>query len=254
MNQEKKKRLYTAYSAVLSVAIVVVGLLLMAACLQIYLSGGEQIYTPEKVAVAFGRIAVPVYICLGLILVGFVLHFALRQGTDKAPKIKNPAMQLRRMLLTRDSKQADPEKQASLRRLRRSRRILLAICIVLCAAWFILFASFALINSTFYPDAADATKYVISLMRPFTTCTVLSLGWALVTTYLSRQNMEKQIALYKQCPPLAQPKKAGRSWLVVRLGLLVVAVFLIVFGLISGGWQDVLTKAINICTECVGLG
>ena len=25
-------------------------------------------------------------------------------------------------------------------------------------------------------------------------------------------------------------------------------------GAFAGGWADVLTKAINICTECIGLG
>ncbi|MBO5868321.1 MAG: thioredoxin [Oscillospiraceae bacterium] len=40
----------------------------------------------------------------------------------------------------------------------------------------------------------------------------------------------------------------------MRWALLGVAVFLFVFGLFTGGTQDVLTKAVNICTECVGLG
>ncbi|MBQ8324841.1 MAG: thioredoxin [Clostridia bacterium] len=37
-------------------------------------------------------------------------------------------------------------------------------------------------------------------------------------------------------------------------GLALIAVALIVLGRTSGGAADVLTKAINICTECIGLG
>ena len=256
MNHDTKKRIRLLYGIVLSVAIGVTGLLLMAACLQIFLSGGEQIYTPEKVATAFSRIAVPVYICLGLILFGFVLHLVLWQTPGKDPKIKHPVMQLRRLQLTRDPRQADAEKEADIRRLRRNRRILLAVCLVLCAFWFGLFLFFALVNSTFYPEAVDATAYVVSLMYPFGACTVLCLGYGLLTAHLLRQNAEKQIALYKQCPPLPHAKETAKigPWLVLRYAVLAAAVFLVIFGLLTGGWQDVLTKAVNICTECVGLG
>ncbi|MBR4862977.1 MAG: thioredoxin [Oscillospiraceae bacterium] len=40
----------------------------------------------------------------------------------------------------------------------------------------------------------------------------------------------------------------------MRYALLVVAVSILVYGYFAGGTNDVLTKAINICTECVGLG
>lgn len=39
-----------------------------------------------------------------------------------------------------------------------------------------------------------------------------------------------------------------------RLVLLAAAVVLIIFGIFNGGMRDVLVKAINICTECIGLG
>ena len=36
--------------------------------------------------------------------------------------------------------------------------------------------------------------------------------------------------------------------------ILAAAVLLLIWGFVSGGAADVLTKAINICTECIGLG
>lgn len=33
-----------------------------------------------------------------------------------------------------------------------------------------------------------------------------------------------------------------------------VGVLLIVLGILNGGMQDVLTKAVKICSECIGLG
>ena len=40
----------------------------------------------------------------------------------------------------------------------------------------------------------------------------------------------------------------------LRAALYAVAVVLIVLGVMNGGLRDVLVKAINICTECIGLG
>ena len=40
----------------------------------------------------------------------------------------------------------------------------------------------------------------------------------------------------------------------LRIALYAAAVVLIVLGVMNGGLRDVLIKAINICTECIGLG
>ena len=48
--------------------------------------------------------------------------------------------------------------------------------------------------------------------------------------------------------------KSGRSIGHQRLILLVTAAAFIALGVVNGGWYDVLVKAINICTECIGLG
>lgn len=39
-----------------------------------------------------------------------------------------------------------------------------------------------------------------------------------------------------------------------RFFLLVLALALIVVGVVNGGMRDVWVKAVNICTECIGLG
>ena len=108
----------------------------------------------------------------------------------------------------------------------------------------------------FYPEPAQATQYIISLMPVFAPCATVALGFGVAAVYLLRGNTEKQIAIYKQCPPLRQVKTAGKptAACAVRYVVLALSIALVVYGLVSGGWQDVLTKAVNICTECVGLG
>ncbi|MBE6676678.1 MAG: thioredoxin [Ruminococcaceae bacterium] len=42
--------------------------------------------------------------------------------------------------------------------------------------------------------------------------------------------------------------------IVLQVVLIVVAVCMIVAGIFNGSMNDVLQKAIRICTECIGLG
>ena len=50
------------------------------------------------------------------------------------------------------------------------------------------------------------------------------------------------------CPPTARHRTA------VRAVLLILAAAMIIAGILNGSMKDVLVKAVNLCTECVGLG
>ena len=51
------------------------------------------------------------------------------------------------------------------------------------------------------------------------------------------------------------PEKVNKICLIVaRVSVAVIAVTFIIVGALNGGANDVLVKAINICTECIGLG
>ena len=81
-------------------------------------------------------------------------------------------------------------------------------------------------------------------------------GYGIFAAFHARRSLQKEIGLLKLAPKLAEPPAPRqRSHLLIpRLILLAVGVGILLYGLFSGGTADVLTKAINICTECVGLG
>ena len=47
---------------------------------------------------------------------------------------------------------------------------------------------------------------------------------------------------------------AARLLQFVRISLFLIAAVFIIWGVFNGGLYDVFVKAINICTECIGLG
>ena len=88
MNDKAIKLFRFIYGIAVSIMLGVSAVLLIAACLQIYRSGGEQIYTPEKVAAAFAPIAMPVYITLALVAGSFLLTWLLPTEKKRLPAQK----------------------------------------------------------------------------------------------------------------------------------------------------------------------
>jgi len=70
------------------------------------------------------------------------------------------------------------------------------------------------------------------------------------------RSMEREIAALKAVPKSAPAQRSQRVFPlgIVRMVIFVVAAAFIVLGVMNGGLYDVLVKAINICTECIGLG
>ena len=71
------------------------------------------------------------------------------------------------------------------------------------------------------------------------------------------KSLLREIELAKEAPRQQAPLKEARSAAaknVCRAALLAAAAALIALGVCNGGMRDVLVKAINICTECIGLG
>ena len=97
----------------------------------------------------------------------------------------------------------------------------------------------------------------------FAPCLAVPFGYAVFAAYHKRTSLQKEIQLVKQAiaagaqapvSPAVPQQDFGKLLSGVRWALLGVAIAIAVYGFFAGGTNDVLTKAINICTECVGLG
>ena len=84
--------------------------------------------------------------------------------------------------------------------------------------------------------------------------TVVEIGCGAGTlTRAIAENAKKGVVM-KTKSPQKTARSNERITLFSRVAIGVVAVVLIVWGIANGGMADVLGKAINICTQCIGLG
>jgi len=257
MSNESSRRVRLVFGIILSIALIVAGVCLMTACLGIYLTGGDQIFTPERVGEAFRVIAVPVYLCLALILVAFILDLFLPFQKKRLKAEKNPAATLERLLSKRDVDSCDSALKAQILTLRKNRRRDKIITLAVLTVCSIAFLCYGCNSANFHQSEINAsmTKAVIILL----VCMAIPFALALVSAYRAKKSLEKEIALVKEIPagemiPQAVKQDPEKRMMVLRWALVILAVAVLVYGFCTGGTADVLTKAKNICTECVGLG
>ena len=84
-------------------------------------------------------------------------------------------------------------------------------------------------------------------------CTVLYLE-SNSANYILSQIKEQKIVLNKKENVVKNKTNNKKILLAVRISVAVIALTFIVLGAFNGTMRDVLIKAINICTECIGLG
>ncbi len=249
----KTQRVRLIYGIILGIALVVAGICLIGACICIYHSGDKP-FSREAVAFYFSEISVPVYLALALTAGGFILSFALPKEKSKKPG-KNLPGTLRRLWEKRDITLLESQLQADIRKQQMSRKLHTYISIGLLSIGSLLFLAYAVDPDNF--PSEDITGSMAKGTVIMLICLFVPFVYAVLSSYLARASMKKEIELVRSVAPNRQTslksseKSAGN---VLRWVLLGVAVLSIVYGYFAGGTVDVLTKAVNICTECVGLG
>ena len=256
MNKPLPARVYQILRIVLSISIILAGVCLMAACFGIYHSGGDQPFSRESVAAAFGPIALPCCLCLGLVAVSFLLELFFPSPAEKKKPGRQTAMVLEKLQEKVDLSRCGAELKNAITAQRSVRRRFQIVGWVLLIVSGIVFLSYGANPHNFHQSQINGS--MIAAMYRFVPCCLIPYGYGVWAAYASRRSMEEEIKLLKTAPAeskIAAPAKAGSKKLtVLRNALLLLGIGILVFGYFTGGTADVLTKAVNICTECVGLG
>ena len=255
MNGTAKARWARAASWVLAAAVLLFAALVIGQCASIYRAGTSagnltdagvrihDIYSREIVAERFGRIAWSFWLLIVSLIAALILHRPEREALT-APVGYQLAMRLKRVGKT-PTMRAEEVKRGIV-------TALMGLGCLFCAA---LTLRLLLEKGRF--DSTDLEVVVPRLVRDALPWTALAIAFLMAGAQLRHVSLKKEIELSKDAPKRdAEPVKPAKSAVrnIARAVLLAAAAALIVAGICNGGMFDVLVKAINICTECIGLG
>lgn len=248
----------------LMLSLIITSICLIVGCLSIYFSDAEQIYTTEAVANTFKRISIPVFASLGLIVISFVFSFFSPKGTK--PFFSKPTpTQLIAIISERRDLSSDSELENKITKEKKKQKKGALIFSLVAAVVSVIFLIYALDVSHFHPSQINSS--MIKAMWVLLPCLAVSFAVAVIIHILNDKSRIRELELWKKAPLKSadeigsqkaeinlKEEKKQKALKAVQLVLLILFIGIAVFGFISGGTADVLTKAINICTECIGLG
>ena len=253
--KNKEQILRKILNILLSISILISGIFLMAGCVSIY-SIGDQPYTRKIVLETFGKIATPIYICLALTILSFIVDF-ISPSKDKIVKnVPQYSYVLNRLNAKKDFSNCNNELLQKIIKERKSRKIHIVIRTTLICISIIIFLLYAL-NGNNYQN--DINTSVIKAMWILTPCFLIPSIYSVFVSINNEKSIKKEIELVKKLETKDDANKSKinsnhKSVLLLRFIALFIGICFLIYGYFAGGTADVLTKAINICTECIGLG
>lgn len=233
------------------------GILTAAVCLLGgcgYLFFYQGRFTHENVAGAFRVISLPLYLGLSVAALGALLDAALPRKRRRIAAVRQDDLILRRLRAHTDLRSCPKQLRLEILAERRAQRRRKAILLVPAVLTWAAFAWYLLGSRSSQTDINGTVLGCVGALIPGL---ALWLGWSLAVIRKNSEGCCREIGLLKQAAPPeknAVPPVFPQYGRFLRYPLLALAVFLLVWGLVLGGATDVLTKAVNICTECIGLG
>lgn len=250
MKQDKK--LYKIFTIAVSVQTIIMGVFFIIQILRIYYAN-NSIYTREICGEYLIQM-LPIIIVWILLVVFSAFYF--ETAKEKLPKITNIAKLSYFENICPDSNNSDSE--YILKNEQKKRKISLLICFIItiiCSLLGLLY----LLNGDHFASNDNLSRQAVELAIHLLPWCIIAFGSFIVYVYYEERSAKRSIEAIKEiiksngkCEKVK--KDNNKKINIVRISLFVVAIFLIVFGLINGDANGVLQKAINICTECIGLG
>ena len=259
MTTERVKRIQHVLGIGTSVALLAAGAMLMAGCYGIY-SSGDHAFSREAVAQAFAPIALPISLCIGVVALDILVNLLLPGSTETSKPEKQLSLILQRLHARTDLSKCSEELRSQIAAQQRSRRLHRTIRNALVLVCCVLFLPYGLNGENFHQSQINES--MIQAMGLLIPCVTVPFAYGVFTAYQAKHSLDREIALLKSAPkealrtPDVQSQvHANAKWPdILRWALLGAGACILVYGFFAGGTADVLTKAINICTECVGLG
>lgn len=259
---EKNAKIRLIYGIFLGLFTVVLGVLFLAQAADIYYSGlaaGSEsgMYSRAVVGKRLYLLLVPILLW-AVSVAGGAAVYALFPVTPRRAVRKDDGKTFARLWKRADRTLLPPE----LRRYEKVRLFVRVFSLLFCAAAAVSCVVYLCNAANFTSLAAlsDDVLHVVSFVMPWTGAALAVLMAETAYEYLSAKRrlpaLKRFIAEQGVLPKEEKKPSAaeGRLIFAIRIAVFVTAALFLVLGVLNGGARDVLIKAINICTECIGLG
>ena len=262
MNEKNVKLIRTIMGIALSISLIVSGILLIISCINIY-NLGSRPFTVENISNSFNQIKIPLFITLGIVAVCAVIQFILPRENIKHRASPDKRASLARMENRVDYKNCDPILTYKIKTTKKLETSIRRIAIVLLAISFIFIAIFVLNPQNYGEDYNRSVIHIMTIILPWLVLSII-IGFAYLT--VDDMLLDARVKSVKEAlasedgnkSPAPEDKKDckchKKQVILTRIIVLVIALGLLTVGIFGDGLADVLTKAVNICTECIGLG
>ena len=273
LNDKVKSRVHLIYGITLSVMLAVLGVLFICSCYSIYKSGSSP-FTRESIGEAFSRIAIPTYLTVAVVIGGGILSVVLPKEEPRLVAFRSSWIVLSKLSGKLDLNKLDGELKEKIEKERKLRRLLdnINVALLTFSAIAPLFyvlnpANFPAVSGEYNAEISHGMLVYLAFLAPLAI-------YEVVYVILFDLSCKREIELTKvgikeagvshveyechdcvMCRVSAYLKKNKKPILLgIRIALVCYAIVFIVLGIANGGMADVLNKAVNICTECIGLG
>ncbi|MCD7729152.1 MAG: hypothetical protein LUI60_04485 [Clostridia bacterium] len=257
------------YNIIFSLLTIFVAALFIYEVCDIYFGSGGGTFTRAVVGEHLSEIAIPVWVWIAMVLIGLVLWEVF------PPKGKKKYGQDVRYSLYRLKKKMPVkaegdllEDAAAVAKYERFIKIVWCVAAVGCLVFAAVGLAYMLDFSHFRGDnVTQDVKTAIIRICPFVVCSfALCIGAVIYQGWGAKKELphvKKLVALGKKqeskgirklyYTAVAAVQSDTYIWMA-RTVLFIAGVLLVMLGIMNDGAGDVLLKAVNICTECIGLG
>lgn len=264
MDSSARRRLRLGYGIFLSVLTVAVGVLFIVETALIYYGDPNGTpYTREVVGERLLWLLAPVIVWILAIVGGFVLSVL---DPPEAPRPRTDGRFALRRLKKRIPNCGSEEFLAARQRACRWERARLLVWLgagAVALAGAIACIVYLARPVHFAGDIVSAMPKLLANVLPWVGAAfAAALGATYAEAYFLRREtaeVKTLLVLGKGCPvpaPRTILSDRARFWILtgVRIAVGAVGIAFVIAGIVNGGMNDVLVKAVKICTECIGLG
>lgn len=280
---DKAYRINKYYGIALSILTAVLAVLFISQSLSIFAAGDfeQGAYTRDIVAEKILLPSIVMLFWIAAVIVAFALSEAFPVEARKAKTADEKGVLLR--LLGRVPKSADG--CAELKKIKKeeiTRLVLRTAFVALCAVFAAVCAAYVFKEDNF--PASDLNGEVFDMFKLVAPLLAIAAGAGIGLAMFEKYSVRRELAAVKAliaagekgCEvknPLKSVKilvfsdkikaflrKIGGAlssnaglW-TVRGIVIVLGIVFVILGVTNGGMRDVFVKAVNICTECIGLG